>query len=364
MEIGLGIRVLWPLAAQEAAAGGASELEPGHMLCAALKLAELPASAFQDIMPNKELVAGLESDQRGLCVALEALGIRVPADSTPLRRGLRGLLRKRDPKGPGNRGGVIHRSASSKALFARAQAAAQEAGEKEINSGRLVEALLSAPDKALAEALAKMGNIRIDARPAADKAALAWIDAWGCDLTIRAREEKSDNARLEKIRRDAVCCVLAEALFSSHGVKMLPVLLVSRGERHVASLLIDLALWIASSNPPKGVNQGRILEIRSAAILNRDADDTPEDRLEEVFQRAATSKSTVLFFDDFHRYLTPAIAGEGISRRFQTLLNGGKTNCVMGMTQKQYETHVEHAAVWRNMFKLIWVHDTSPNFQL
>jgi ATP-dependent Clp protease ATP-binding subunit ClpA len=364
MEIGFGIRIMWPLAAQEAAAGGATEIEPGHMLCAALKLAELPSSAFQDVMPNKELIFGLEADQTGLCAVLESLGIRVPADSKPLRRGLRGLLRKRDRKGQEIRGGVFHRSASSKALFARAQAAAQEAGEKEISSGRLVEMVLSAPDYALAEALAKMGNIRLDAGPAKDKAAIAWIEAWGCDLTGRAREEKADTARVEAIRRDALCRVLAEALFAATGVKTLPSLLVSRGERHVSAVMNDLALWLVSSDPPKGVNHGCILEIHSANIINREADGLPEGRLEEIFQHAATHKSVVLFFNDFHRYLTPAIAGEAIPRRFQTLLREGKTNCVMGMTQKQYETYVEHVDAWRNMFKIIWIHDTRPNFQL
>lgn len=177
MDIGLGIKVVWPLAAQEVAAGGAAELEPGHFFCGELKLAGMPVSVLNDIMPDNELVPVLEAEHRQLCAALEDQGIRVPANSTPLRRGLR-------------------------------------------------------------------------------------------------RQE------------------------------------------------------------------------------------SPEARLEEALRLSATTKSTVLFFDNFHRYLTPSIAGEGMARWFQTLLNDAKTS-VMGMTQKQHE----HTASWRDVFKPMWIHDAKPTFQ-
>jgi hypothetical protein len=155
MDIGIGIQILLPLSAQEAAAAGAAELEPVHILCAALKLAELPAAAFRDAVADKALVADLiDEEQRGLCKVLKGFGIRVPDNSTPLRRGLRGLLRQNAHEGAGNRGGVLHRSAPFKALFAQAQTEAGEAGEKELGAGRLVETLLSNPDKALALILA------------------------------------------------------------------------------------------------------------------------------------------------------------------------------------------------------------------
>jgi ATP-dependent Clp protease ATP-binding subunit ClpA len=364
MDIGLGVRMVWPLAAQEAAAAGAAELEPGHFFCGALKLAEMPASVFNDVVPNKELVPVLEEEQRQLCAALEGVGIRVPTNSTPLRRALRGLLRKEGSAGQKDRGGVIHRSAHFKALFARAEAAAQQANEKEVGISRLVKTLLADPDEALAAALAQIGNMRIDARPAADEAAITWIDAYGCDLTARARQEKMDDAGVEKIRRDAVCRVLAEVLFAAPSVKTSPVLLVSRGERDAAAVVNGLAKWLVSSKPPAVVSHGCILAIDSAAILNREAGKSPEAGLEDVFKSAATTKSTILFFDNFHRYLTPSLAGEGMARCFQTLLNNAGTTCVVGMTQKQYETCIEHTASWRNVFKLIWIHDANPNFQL
>lgn len=363
MDIGLSIQMIWSLAAQEAAAGGAAELEPGHFLCAALKLAEMPASVFHDVVSDKDQVAGLEEDQRGLLKILENFGIRVPEVSTPLRRGLRGLLCKKDQGGPEKRGSVIHRSPVTKALFARAETAARECGDKAVGAVCLVQTLLSDPDEVVAGMLARIG-IHIDVRPVVGKVEIEWISAFGCDLTAQAREEKSDDAQLETIRRDAVCRVLAEALFAESGVKTLPTLLVSRGDRRAADIVNDLALWLVSTKPPSGACRVCILEIHSAAILNRDAKGSPESRLEDVFQCAATCKSTVLFFDDFHRYLTPSIAGEGLARHFQTLLNGTKTSCVMGMTQNQYQTHIENAALWRNVFRLIWIHDASPNFQL
>jgi ATP-dependent Clp protease ATP-binding subunit ClpA len=364
MGVGLGVKMMWPLAAQEAEAGGSSELEPGHFLCAALKLAEMPASVFQDVLLDKRLVAVLEEDQRGLRQTLAGLGLRVPADSTPFRRGLRRLLRKDIQEGPRNRGEAIHRSAAARALFARAEAEAREAGEKEIAAGRLVEILLSAPDEDLAAALARIGDIRIDARPAAGKVEIEWLEAYGSDLTRRAREMQSDATRLEKIRCDAVCRVLAEVLFAGPGGKRSPLLLISQGERSAAAVVNDLAHWLVSSKPPTGFRRGRLLEIHSPAILNRETEGSPEARLEKVFQHLEGSKSSILFFDHFHRYLTPSIAGEGLLRRFQTFLKDSGSNCIMGMTEKQYEVHIEQAVSWRKVFRLIWIHDVSPSFQL
>jgi ATP-dependent Clp protease ATP-binding subunit ClpA len=364
MKVGLGVKMMWPLAAQEAAAGGSTELEPGHFLCAALKLAEMPAAVFQNILQDKRLVAVLEEDQRGLRQTLAGLGLRVPADSTPFRRRLRRLLRKDVHGGPKNRGEVIHRSAAARALFARAEAEAQVAGEKEIAPDRLVEILLADPDQDLAAALARVGDLGLAAGPAAGPGGMEWLEAYGADLTGRAREMQSDATRLEKIRCDAVCRVLAEGLFAGPGGQRSPLLLISPGERTAAAVVNDLAHWLVSSKPPTGFRRGRLLEIHSAAILNRESEGSPEARLEQIFQRWEGSKSTLLFFDHFHRYLTPSLAGEGPLRRFQTFLKDSKSNCILGMTKKQYEAHIEQAVSWRKVFRLIWIHDLSPNFQL
>jgi ATP-dependent Clp protease ATP-binding subunit ClpA len=150
---------------------------------------------------------------------------------------------------------VIHRSASLKALFARAEAAAREANEKEVGISCLIKILLAEPDEALAEALAQIGKLRIDARPSADKTVIAWIDSYGCDLTARARKEKIDDAGVESIRRDAVCRVLADVLFASPSVKTPPVLLVSRGERNAAAVINDLGNLCTSLQPASYLNK-------------------------------------------------------------------------------------------------------------
>jgi ATP-dependent Clp protease ATP-binding subunit ClpA len=364
MDIGTGVQVAWRLAVEEAAAGGAAELEPVHFVCGALKLAEMPTSFFRDAVRDTAMASALEDNQRKLRETLEGLGVRVPDDSMPLRRELRSLLRKAHPRQHAERSAVMHRSAASKALFAQAESAALEAGEEEVTAARLVEMLLSNPDETLASALAHVGNVRFNAKARVGKAASAWIDTYGCDLTRLARQENSNEARVETIRRDAVCRVLAEALFTGRGVKVPAVLLVASGQRPASAVINDLAFWMVSSKPPAGVHRGSILEIQSAAVLNRESKGSPEARLEEISRRTSTSKATVLFFDDFHRYLTPSVAGKGLERRFQTLLNDSKTSCVMGMTQKQYETHIEQALAWHIGMRLIWIHDARPDFRL
>ena len=363
MDISIDIRMMWPLVSQEAMAGGASEVEPGHILCGALKIAEVPQAAIQNALQDKNIVAAFAKDQQRLCETLEDMGIRVPDGSTQLRRGLRGLLRKSSRGKAEASDGVMHRSVESRTLFEKATDKARKAGDLELTARCLIETILCEPDEGLAKALAKM-KIHIDARPAPNKAALAWIDTCGVDLTTQARETGPDTARLERIKRDAVCRVLAEALFPASEKKSPPVLLISKGERQAASAVKDLAFWLVSSTPPAGVRQGCILEIQSAAILNNRAEGSPESRIEDVFRQAENSRTTALFFDDFHRYLIPSIAGKGLPNSFQSLLKEGKTNCVVGMMQKQYETHLEKAAVWRNVFRLIWLHDTATRFEL
>jgi ATP-dependent Clp protease ATP-binding subunit ClpA len=364
MDIGIGVQIAWRLAIEEAAAEGAAELEPGHFVCGVLKLAEMPTSSFRDAVPDAAMVSALEENQRKLCKALEDLGVRVPDHSKPLRRELRSLLRKAHPRQKADPSAVIHRSPATKALFAQAESAAHEAGEEEVTAARLVEMLLTNPDEALASALANIGNVRIDALAAAGKGSNSWIDDYGCDLTRLASQENSNETRVETIRRDAVCRVLAESLFNGLGVKAPAILLIARGQRSASVVVNDLAFWLVSSKPPAGVRRSSILEIHSATVLNRESKGSPELRLEEIFQRTLTSKNTVLFFDDFHRYLTTSIAGKRLARRFQTLLSNSKTSCVLGMTQKQYEKHIEKAVAWHKGLRLIWIHDARPNFRL
>jgi len=364
MEIGISLQMMFPLAAQESIAGNAVEIEPVHLFCGALKLVEIPSLFLHEALPDKGLVAKIEEDQQNLNQILNEYGVSVPEDSTALRRGLRSLLRKEKAVFTKSHDGLIHRSATAKELFSRAEEAAIAAGEKELSVSRLIALLLKSPDEVLAGAFAKIGHIQITAKPQGDKMLSSWIDEFGCDLTGRASIEKVDNSCLEIIRRDAVNRVLVEVLFNKTGVTPPRALLVARGERLVSSVLEDIAIWLVSPKPPNGVRGGCILEIFSAVILNREGKGSPEARLEQVFQNISESQSKVLFFNDFHSYLTPVVASESLSRRFQTLLNNTKTACVMGMTLKQYEQFIEKSATWRKYFKIIWVHDAIPNFQL
>lgn len=364
MELGVSIQILWPLAADEATAACAEEIEPGHVFCAALKVAELDPSLFRNALPKQELVARLEEDLPALNSALEQMGIRIPEGSTPFRREIRVLRRKDNRRAPKNQAGaVLHRSADTKAIFALAEAAARDSGESDLRVGRVVTALFTHPDEALARALAQLGDAYIEAQPRSAEGATDWIDAFGFDLTQQAREEDLGGARLSVIRRDAVCRVLADTLFASKG-KPRPALLVSGGERTVAATVRDLAAWLVSSEPPAGIRRGRVFEIDSAVVLDRHREGTPEGRLDRVFRHAADWKSSILFFDNFHRYLARDLAGDGLPRRFRGLLKDTGTGFVMGLAQKQYERNADALAEWRDVFKMIRIHDVNPNFQL
>ena len=363
MDFGLGIRMIHPLAAQEASAGGAVEIEPGHLLCAALQLAELPVEVFQNVLPADDLVSFLVAEQRGLCTTLNALNIRVPDDSTLLRRSLRRVLRKATHASGDKSDGVMHRSAACKALFARVATEAVDAGDQFVAINRFVETIMAEPDAVLIEALTQVGIVPLTARSTVGRVELDWINSYGFDLTEAARKENAASVRVNAVRRDAACRVLVEAMVATPGSYTLPLLLVSHGERRAATVMRDLACWIVSANPPAGTRNRCVVEFSANAIL----DDEHELRrkLEHIFRQAAAKPETILFIDDFQRYLAALPSADAHWERWvQSLLRASKNLCVLGMTSEHYKTNVENAGVWQNIFNPIFIHEVKPDFQL
>ncbi len=363
MDIGLGIRMIQPLAAQEAANGGAVEIELGHMLCAALKLAELPVEVFQNVLPDSSMVSVLVEEQRGLCATLNAMRIRVPDDSTLLRRSLRAAIIKSSRAPHARIDGVLHRSAACKALLTRVAADAQDAGDKFVAINRFIERILLEPDVVLADALTRVGIAPSISRSVIGHAGREWVNAYGADLTEEARKEGAVPARLDAIHRDAACRVLADALTVAPVSYALPLLLVSHGDRRVASVMRDLALWMVSANPPQGSRGGCMIELRADAILNNEGDLLL--KLGDILAQAAIGPATILFFDDYQRYLTANPHPDTHwPRRMQLLFRESKSLCVLGMTSDQYKARVEGVDAWRNAFRIIAIHELKPEFKL
>lgn len=360
MSMGLSIQILLPLAVEEMKATGADEIEPGHFFCAALKLAEIDPDDLKDALPDSRILEILKRECDRLVELFESRRLHVPQDTKATRRRLRKLLGEDRSARRGRReeeGREIHRSAEAKAAFRRA---AERGGD--MDAAALVEAILAEPGERLARALAQVEGGEWKASSRAVEGAADWIAALGSDLAAIARENPPDAARLETIRKDAVCKVLADTLASARPGK--PILLVGHDSRPAAEVLADLAAWVASSTPPPDCKNHKIIAIDSAAILSRSGDDSPEKRLEELFAKAAGWKSATLFFDSFHRYLVPELAGGKVPVRFRQFLEERGRRCILAISPAAHKNHIAGKPEWERLLETIHVQPPIHGFQL
>ena len=129
MEPGITLQFVFPLALREMAAGGGNEVEPYHLMAAALKFVELDMEFFRKVIQPPEAVKLVVELQNNARKELENIGIEVPADSTRIRRILRG--------GSGNKknleemnGKTFHRSRASRILCSSAEKRASKLGSR------------------------------------------------------------------------------------------------------------------------------------------------------------------------------------------------------------------------------------------
>ena len=361
IDMGLGVLLVHKLAADEAVNGNAEEIELGHMLCAVLKLAELPEGTLRRVLQDDRMVSILVEEQHGLCAALNAAHIRVPDDTTLIRRSLRMALRGPQPVPRGGVDGTLHRSSDCKSLFERVAVEATMAGDRVITVDRLVARILAEPDERLAEVLPRFGIQIHTTKHTKGRGDFGWVEMYGVDLTRESLGEDIQPGRLEALRRDAMCRVVAEAAVGAHRLEARPLLLVSFGARSASLVMRDVALWISRSDSIPIAQRVRLVEIRTDTILNYDGD--VASGIQAVLDMAGADPTTVLFFDEFHRYLVVAHNADW-ERRVRYMLQESKNLCIMGMTGKQYETHVRHSDIWSNSVKVIVIHEIGASFQL
>jgi hypothetical protein len=355
MRAGISIQFVWPTAMEEAAAAGAGEVEPGHVLCAALKLAEIDARAVARVAPNGRLVEALEGERKELADCLARHGVNVPDDSARLRRGLRerlrGTARARARRGEGE----LHRSDATRAVFARAEKAQQARGAP-LTAAALVDAILTEPGQALAKVLGDLGVRRERARTGAPEAAPQAAAALGVDLLQREAGSRPGEDALRKLRRDGASKVVHDLLFG--GGRLHPILLVADGERQADQVMADVArrrLWLGDGEPDSSA--ARIFEIDSTAVLGRTGEQSASRRLERLFAEAADHPSWVLWFDHFHRYLVPAQDGDDLPRLWKRFLVGTKSGCVLGTTLDRFRERMEPDPEWKRLVRIVWLHD-------
>ena len=354
MKTGPSMQFVWPVAAEEAMASGAREIEPGHVLCAGLKFAEIDPQQLARALPDASLVEAIEAERRELVDALAARGVQVPVASTRLRRGLRKALRAPGPRQAreGERG--LHRSDRTRAAFARAEKSLESRGAP-LTAAALVVAVLEKPGEALAKALEALGVGQKAGKDVGTEGAPIAGAELGVDLVTREAAKRPNDDVLARVRRDAASKVVCDYLFGSGRSR--PLLLVARDGRTADEVMLDVVRRLLWVDPPAEATRRCVFEIESTNVLGQRGEGTPGQRLERLFAEVKDRKSCAAWFEHFHRYLVPGPGGDELARAWRRFLAEAECGCVLGTTEDRFRERIEPDPIWKRLLRVVWIHD-------
>ena len=343
MEPNTSIMMVWSIAAMEAQALGWSKIEPEHMLCGALKFAELEPDELEQLAEATGKSADLRQHHHDLRTCLdEPWGILVPQVSTPLRRALR-----RHGGGTPNthQGGMVHRSDDTRRVFREAQAISESNDREDICLVDLIEAILSNPDPWIRRGLDQHGVLSAPNL----KQHRQTIEKWGkLIVPLQSSGTTSTNETCGS-PLDPVVRVLDDIL-TKPGQR--PCLLIYGSQRSAEEALRDLL-----SRSEDGL-QLKITKIDSRTMLERfkgDAGFTVTSFLE--FLTDATNQRTIWFFDSLHRYFSDDLALPEMRAQFVYWLKKVDGRFIFGIPESQYEKLIEQYTDMVKVFQLVWISD-------
>ena len=146
MRLSPSSELVHQLAAREAIAGRFKEIEPDHFCLALMKFSELPLDEMEKMGQGGGIARVLANEVKSLREEFESRAV----DVKRMRRDLRERLGKGDSTYDG---GQLHRSQASRDMFKVAEGFAQHAGSETLTAVHFLEALLTAPTKAMRDVL-------------------------------------------------------------------------------------------------------------------------------------------------------------------------------------------------------------------
>ena len=347
MKPDTSVMMVWPMAAMEAQALGWSEIEPAHLLCAALKFAELDIDVLKRLGEAAGNISELQERQRDLRECLdEPWGITVPDISTPLRRALR---RRGDGEPNPRPGQMIHRSAAAREVFRSAQAIAELDGRQRFDLADLVGVILRDPDEWLRRGLDQHKILSASQLTQRDQA----IEKWGGLFVPFTPSDAPDRVERKRILADPAVRVLVDTLTEP---TPRPCLLIHGPDRTAHDVLADLLNRPGAKKPPK------ILRVDSRALLERVSEDASLSTPAFLdFLTDETNRNIVWFFDSLHRYLAEERTPPAFRSRFVQWLKQINGRFLFAIPESQYNRQAEEHPDWKNTFQLIWIHGPSQS---
>jgi ATP-dependent Clp protease ATP-binding subunit ClpC len=369
----------WTIAAAEAQAGNANEIEPSHLLLGLCKLCDLDLdqlfAAQREVHPAVRLQVekGVEDLRRRFQ--------RTSLDTTRFRRRLRTLVAKPGPGGGGK--APLHRTHASRRVFDRAEriAATESSKKGNVDASDLLHAVLELPNPLWAALLAEMGvhdplgqmfgpraeapggsaeakMASADAPPEAagtDQAhATPVLDRFGRDLTRLARDGKLRPiiGRREEMR------TLARVLVQE---RKRNAILVGEAGVGKTGVVEGLAQRLVGPDAPSALQGTRLIEVSMAALVAGSSHRGEfEERMQAVITEA-TANDVILFVDEIHTVL--GAGGSGASDAANILkpaLARGDLRCIGATTIAEYRKHIEKDSALERRFQVVWVDEPTP----
>jgi ATP-dependent Clp protease ATP-binding subunit ClpC len=366
------IILIWSIAAAEAQAGHAAEIEPAHLLLGLGKLCDLDLDELRAGQPAAEAEVWQETEADA--AELRRLFQQAGLDVTRFRRKLRALVAQAGSPEAG--GEVTHRSQAARRVFRRAEeiAALAAGDEADLQPGHLLQALFELPDPPWAGLLVKLGlagpldqmfgagaatpveTVRAQAeeQEAAAEAKrphpTPFLARFGRDLTRLAREGKLNPVigRREEMRR--LARVLAQQRKNN-------AILVGEAGVGKTCIVEGLAQRLAGPNPPPALQGKRLVEVTMAGLVaGAKYRGEFEERMQALITEASADENLILFIDELHTVL--GAGGEGASDAANILkpaLARGDLRCIGATTLADYRRTIEKDPALERRFQVVWV---------
>lgn len=403
-KLSVAIEMAWMLAAGEAGAARHPEIMPAHMLIGLCSLSKLlHAETEGQITIDPAALVALRSEWHELRERFVAMKI----EPTTLRRTLRDTLGEGTYTHADQE--TIHRSATTRAAFERAEAKAGAAHASAMTAPHLLNALLEAEDETIRDALSSMGVDAARYRAAADNlarapqgsepdptyvvgtpepvavdpgkqprpgngaplhaangdAAKAAHDAplphllrYGRDLTALARAGQLDPPIGRRAEMQQIVNVLAR------DSKNNPLLVGDAGVGKTA-IVAGLAHRIATGNPPPALQGRRIIELDVGSLVagTRYRGDF-EERLRAVLAEIEAHPEVCVFIDEVHLLVGAGAAGDSAmdaANLLKPALARGGVRLIGATTPAEYARYIERDAALARRFHPIDIGEPSAH---
>lgn len=347
MQLGSDLLCALPIAVAEAKTYGWREIEPHHMLGAILKIAGLQKDKIHALVEHDLDLSDFSSAHDGLVEVLQVdFGLEIPTQTEALRRALR-------VSGNDNVGGdeILHRSQDTRSLFNQGETIAANENRNALRCSDLVSVSLSQPVGVIASAMQKLN---LGSNP---KEEISQLESMYPNILrpIAPMSEVPQDEN-ERFLKAALKVIADHVLGKSRSTR--PCLLINSGHR--------LDETITRCLEGTTLNSREIIQIDSQAFLELTARSKAKGNLTSLFQDIwqLRSQRFVFYFESFHRYLIPELAGSEGVKRLPACIASLDQRVLFGTSERHFRERILGKPEWRKIFREVWLHDRAELTQL